>query len=89
MFVLPHKLEKTAKLKICGRTVQYNLMSRATNTKKIYYHNTSCSDRKVPSSTASLYGNSPTSKDFTYTRVLFNLFRNVMNYRNFEFFFCF
>ena len=39
--------------------------------------------------TASLYGNSPTSKDFTYTRVLFNLFRNVMNYRNFEFFFCF
>ena len=22
----------------------------------------------------------PTSKDFTYTRVLFNLFRNVMNY---------
>ena len=73
MFVLPHKLEKTAKLKICGRTVQYNLMSRATNTKKIYYHNTSCSYRKVP-----------TSKDFTYTRVLFNLFRNVMNYRNFE-----
>ena len=39
--------------------------------------------------TASLYGNSPTSKDFTYTRVLFNLFRNVMNYRNFEFFFLF
>ena len=24
----------------------------------------------------------PTSKDFTYTRVLFTLFRNVMNYRN-------
>ena len=24
----------------------------------------------------------PTSKDFTDTRVLFNLFRNVMNYRN-------
>ena len=23
----------------------------------------------------------PTSKDFTYTRALFNLFRNVMNYR--------
>ena len=23
-----------------------------------------------------------TSKDFTYTRALFNLFRNVMNYRN-------
>ena len=53
-------------------------MSRATNTKKIYYHNTSCSYRKVPS-----------SKDFTSTRVLFNLFRNVMNYRNFEFFFVF
>jgi len=31
----------------------------------------------------------PTSKDFTYTRVLFNLFRNVMNYRNFEFLFLF
>ena len=24
----------------------------------------------------------PTSKDFTYTRVLFTMFRNVMNYRN-------
>ena len=24
----------------------------------------------------------PNSKDFTYTRVLFTLFRNVMNYRN-------
>ena len=24
----------------------------------------------------------PTSKDFSYTRVLFTLFRNVMNYRN-------
>ena len=24
----------------------------------------------------------PTSKDFTYTRALLNLFRNVMNYRN-------
>ena len=26
----------------------------------------------------------PTSKDFTYTRVLFTLFRNVMNYRNLQ-----
>ena len=24
----------------------------------------------------------PTGKDFAYTRALFNLFRNVMNYRN-------
>ena len=31
----------------------------------------------------------PTSKDFTYTGALFNLFRKFINYRNLEFFIVF